>query len=151
MTMIRSSIGLGGMEFRMVPSLLCLSVCSVSVIAGVLEPEIKALRTGSLDHHRLELGALNKSPTSTSLHHCSPSTSSAAVHPLAGSSNLGSGSKFGSIRNIKVSATLIRAVHYPRNSREQVVWEYFGRPLNRFLPPPRYRELRGGGRSTWQW
>lgn len=145
MTTIRSCIGLG--EFRTALSLLFLSVCSVSVIAGVLEPEIKALRTGSLDHHqhRLELGALNKSPTSTSLHHCLPSTSSAAaVHPLAGS-NLGSGSKFGSIRNIKVSSTLIRAVHYPRNSREQVVREYFGRPLNRFLPHLVTESYEAGG------
>lgn len=101
----------------------CLHSCSVSttvatttttIIPEVLEPEIKSLRTsltGSLDH-RLELGVLPKSGSTASFHH------SSSAHRLAGSS-----SKFGSIRNIKVSSTLIRAVHFPRNNsiiREEV-------------------------------
>lgn len=101
----------------------CLQSCSVSttvdtttttIIPEVLEPEIKSLRTsltGSLDH-RLELGVLPKSGSTASFHH------SSSAHRLAGSS-----SKFGSIRNIKVSSTLIRAVHFPRNNsiiREEV-------------------------------
>lgn len=81
-------------------------------IAEVLEPELKSsLRTsltGSLDH-RLELGSLPKSASSSSFHR------------LAGSNNFGTtSSKFGSIRNIKVSSTLIRPVYYhPRNIREE--------------------------------
>lgn len=102
----------------------CLHSCLVSttvattttttIIPEVLEPEIKSLRTsltGSLDH-RLELGVLPKSGSTASFHH------SSSAHRLAGSS-----SKFGSIRNIKVSSTLIRAVHFPRNNsiiREEV-------------------------------
>lgn len=64
--------------------------------AGALDPEIKSVR-GSLtgaSEHRIDFG-------------------------IGGGGNLGSrrsSSRFGSIRNIKVSSTLFRQVHFPRQS-----------------------------------
>lgn len=101
-----------------------LSYSSSSSSPGAVEPEIKTVRTsltGASDH-RIDFGI--------------PLSSSAASTTAPGS--LGarrSSSRFGSIRNIKVSATLIRHIHFPRpQNREEVNLKYYCGALKQFLP-----------------